>query len=134
MADEPILLTDDPAPHVRRITLNRPKALNALNQATLEELNALADMLAKDPSTNKEEALKEIYKKLRPGDPPTLSNAKALISRMFFDVKRYDLGRVGRYKINIKMGVDKPEEIDSTALTPDDILNPIHRLIKLKKR
>lgn len=94
--------------------------------------SSIVKMLAKDPSTNKEEALKEIYKKLRPGDPPTLSNAKALLSRMFFDVKRYDLGRVGRYKINIKMGVDKPEEIDSTALTPSDILNPIHRLIKLK--
>ena len=94
--------------------------------------SSIIKMLIKDPTTNKEEALKEIYKKLRPGDPPTLSNAKALLNRMFFDVKRYDLGRVGRYKINIKHGVDKPEEIDSTGLTPDDILVPIQRLIKLK--
>ncbi|MBN2145695.1 MAG: DNA-directed RNA polymerase subunit beta [Candidatus Aureabacteria bacterium] len=93
---------------------------------------SIIKMLAKDPTSSKEEALKEIYKKLRPGDPPTLSNAKSLLNRMFFDVKKYDLGRVGRYKINTKLGVDSPEKVDSTALTPDDILIPIEKLIKLK--
>jgi DNA-directed RNA polymerase subunit beta len=94
--------------------------------------SSIVKMLLKDPTSNKEEALKEIYKKLRPGDPPTISNAKSLLARMFFDVKKYDLGRVGRYKINIKLGIDSPEKIDSTALTPQDILIPIKRLIKLK--
>ena len=54
--------------------------------------------MAKDPAHNEEEALKEINKRLRPGDPPTPANARALVKRLFFDPKRYDLGRVGRYK------------------------------------
>ena len=54
--------------------------------------------MKKDPTKNEEEALKDIYRRLRPGDPPTSANARALIKRLFFDSKRYDLGRVGRYK------------------------------------
>src|SRR5215204_1535296 len=61
--------------------------------------------MKKDPTKNEEEALKDIYRRLRPGDPPTAANAKALIKRLFFDAKRYDLGRVGRYKINQKLGI-----------------------------
>ena len=60
--------------------------------------------MKKDPTKNEEEALKDIYRRLRPGDPPTAANARALIKRLFFDPKRYDLGRVGRYKINQKLG------------------------------
>src|ERR1019366_3280814 len=59
--------------------------------------------LKKDPCKNDEEALKEIYRRLRPGDPPTVANAQALIKRLFFDPRRYDLGRVGRYKLNQKL-------------------------------
>jgi DNA-directed RNA polymerase subunit beta len=62
--------------------------------------------LKKDPAHDQEEALKDIYRKLRPGDPPTVANAKALLKRLFFDPKKYDLGRVGRYKINQKLGID----------------------------
>jgi len=61
--------------------------------------------LRKDPTKNEEEALKDIYRRLRPGDPPTAANARALIKRLFFDPKRYDLGRVGRYKLNQKLGL-----------------------------
>src|SRR6266550_4456475 len=56
--------------------------------------------LRKDPAHDQEEALKDIYRRLRPGDPPTVANARALLKRLFFDPKKYDLGRVGRYKIN----------------------------------
>src|SRR5437764_15313830 len=62
--------------------------------------------LKKDPAHDQEEALKDIYRKLRPGDPPTVANAKALLKRLFFDPKKYDLGRVGRYRINQKLGID----------------------------
>ena len=55
--------------------------------------------MKKDPTHNEEDALKEIYNRLRPGDPPTAANARALLKRLFFDPKRYDLGRVGLYKI-----------------------------------
>src|SRR5919205_882649 len=56
--------------------------------------------IKKDPAHDEEEALKDIYRRLRPGDPPTVANARALLKRLFFDPKKYDLGRVGRYKIN----------------------------------
>ena len=62
--------------------------------------------LKKDPAHDEEEALKDIYRRLRPGDPPTVANARALLKRLFFDPKRYDLGRVGRYKINQKLGIN----------------------------
>jgi DNA-directed RNA polymerase subunit beta len=64
---------------------------------------AIIRCLKKDPTQNEEEALKDIYKRLRPGEPPTTANAKALLKRLFQDPKRYDLGRVGRYKINQKL-------------------------------
>src|SRR6202453_1305284 len=75
--------------------------------------------LKKDPAKNEEEALKDIYRRLRPGDPPTAANARALLKRLFFDPKRYDLGRVGRYKINQKLGLKDKEE--SRILTKMDL-------------
>src|SRR5207247_6232893 len=62
--------------------------------------------LRKDPAHDQEEALKDIYRRLRPGDPPTVANARALLKRLFFDPKKYDLGRVGRYKMKQKLGID----------------------------
>ena len=59
-------------------------------------------MLAKDPTDSYESALKDFYRKIRPGEPATLSNARSAIMRLFFDPKRYNLGRVGRYKLNRK--------------------------------
>src|SRR5580693_10204674 len=85
--------------------------------------------LKKDPTKNEEEALKDIYRRLRPGDPPTAANARALIKRLFFDEKRYDLGRVGRYKINQKLGLKS----DSRILTKDDLVAATKYLLKLKK-
>ena len=85
--------------------------------------------LKKDPAKNEDEALKDIYRRLRPGDPPTVANSKALIKRLFFDEKRYDLGRVGRYKINQKLGIKD----DSRILTKDDLVQATKYLLKLKK-
>ena len=62
-------------------------------------------VLKKDTSKNKEEALKEIYKKLRPGEPPHKANAEALINSLFLDTKRYDLAKVGRHMLNLKLGL-----------------------------
>jgi DNA-directed RNA polymerase subunit beta len=86
--------------------------------------------LKKDPAKNEEEALKDIYRRLRPGDPPTAANARALIKRLFFDPKRYDLGRVGRYKINQKLGL---KDNDSRILTKEDLAAATKYLLKLKK-
>src|SRR6185295_17932347 len=86
--------------------------------------------MKKDPAKNEEEALKDIYRRLRPGDPPTAANAKALIKRLFFDPKRYDLGRVGRYKINQKLGIKGGE---SRILTKEDLVAATKYLLRLKK-
>src|SRR5436853_5259389 len=80
---------------------------------------AIIRALKKDPTRNEEEALKEIYKRLRPGEPPTTANAKALLKRLFFDPKRYDLGRVGRYKVNQKLGLKA--ELEQRILEANDI-------------
>jgi DNA-directed RNA polymerase subunit beta len=87
--------------------------------------------MKKDPTKNEEEALKDIYRRLRPGDPPTAANAKALIKRLFFDAKRYDLGRVGRYKINQKLGLK--DAGDSRILTKEDLIAATKYLLRLKK-
>jgi len=87
--------------------------------------------MKKDPAKNEEEALKDIYRRLRPGDPPTAANAKALIKRLFFDAKRYDLGRVGRYKINQKLTL--PNKNESRILTKEDLVEATKYLLKLKK-
>src|SRR6476469_8863879 len=87
--------------------------------------------MKKDPTKDEEEALKDIYRRLRPGDPPTAANAKALIKRLFFDAKRYDLGRVGRYKSNQKLGIK--DDTDSRVLTKEDLIAATKYLLRLKK-
>jgi DNA-directed RNA polymerase subunit beta len=91
----------------------------------------LIKCLKKDPAKNEEEALKDIYRRLRPGDPPTAANARALLKRLFFDPKRYDLGRVGRYKINQKLGLKDKQE--SRILTKEDLIAATKYLLRLKK-
>src|ERR1700752_810518 len=86
--------------------------------------------LRKDPAHDQEEALKDIYRRLRPGDPPPVANARALLKRLFFDPKKYDLGRVGRYKINQKLGIDV--DLNERILTDKDFIAAIKYLINLR--
>lgn len=85
----------------------------------------------KDPTKSPVEALVEIFKKMRPGEPIVLVNAKELLINMFFNPRRYNLGRVGRYKLNKKLGVSLPETKDYWVLTPDDIIKTVEYLINL---
>ncbi|MGD0166581.1 MAG: DNA-directed RNA polymerase subunit beta [Gaiellaceae bacterium] len=85
--------------------------------------------LEKDPSTREEEALIEVFKKQRPGEPPTLENARNLLRALFFDPKRYDLTKVGRYKLNQRLGVGVPDDV--RVLTTEDIVALVRRLIEL---
>ena len=85
--------------------------------------------LEKDTTTREEEALIEVFKKQRPGEPPTLDNARNLLRALFFDPKRYDLTKVGRYKLNQRLGVNVPE--DTRVLTTEDIVNLVKKLIAL---
>jgi len=113
------------------------KQIAELGITKIKVVNTTADegimikCLKKDPAKNEEEALKDIYRRLRPGDPPTAANARALLKRLFFDPKRYDLGRVGRYKINQKLGLKDKEE--SRILTKDDLVAATKYLLRLKK-
>jgi DNA-directed RNA polymerase subunit beta len=84
----------------------------------------------KEGQFGEEEALLELYRKLRPGEPPTVSGGQQLLDSRFFDPKRYDLGRVGRYKLNKKLRLNTPET--TRVLTPDDILGAIDYLINLE--
>ena len=92
---------------------------------------AIIRALKKDPTRNEEEALKEIYKRLRPGEPPTTANAKALLKRLFFDPKRYDLGRVGRYKVNQKLGLKV--DLEQRILEAGDVVGATKYLVRLKR-
>jgi DNA-directed RNA polymerase subunit beta len=97
--------------------------------ALFDNSHYIVNTLDKDPSTREEEALIEVFKKQRPGEPPTLDNARNLLRALFFDPKRYDLTKVGRYKLNQRLGVDVPEE--TRVLTTQDILALVRKLIDL---
>src|SRR5204862_276621 len=92
----------------------------------------IVNTLEKDPSTREEEALIEVFKKQRPGEPPTLDNARNLLRALFFDPKRYDLTKVGRYKLNQRLGVNVPE--DTRVLTTEDIVALVKKLVELPTR
>src|SRR5437667_1497825 len=97
--------------------------------ALFENSPYIVNTLEKDPSTREEEALIEVFKKQRPGEPPTLDNARNLLRALFFDPKRYDLTKVGRYKLNQRLGVEVPE--DTRVLTTEDILALVRKLVDL---
>ena len=80
--------------------------------------------------SSEDQALLELYKKLRPGEPPSVSGGQTLLHSRFFDAKRYDLGRVGRYKINKKLRLTIPDAV--RTLTPEDVLSTIDYLINLE--
>ena len=90
----------------------------------------LRKTVEKEGNPTEEEALLELYRKLRPGEPPTVPGGEQLLHSRFFDPKRYDLGKVGRYKLNKKLELAVPEEI--RVLTRDDILKAVNYLINLE--
>ncbi len=91
----------------------------------------IKNTLAKDPTTSEAEALEQIYGLLRPGEAPNLATARAALERLFFNPKRYDLGRVGRYKINQRLKVSVP--LDYTVLTQEDFIAIIRYLLDLSE-
>ncbi len=96
----------------------------------------LRDTLMADKVLSTEEAIMEIYRRLRPGDPPTLETAKTLFNNLFFNPERYDLSAVGRLKLNYKfyrdLAAEEQPPLEQTCLTKDDILNTLHHLLALK--
>jgi DNA-directed RNA polymerase subunit beta len=99
-----------------------------------DETSPIIKMLAKDSTDSYEVALKDFYRKIRPGEPATLSNARSAMMRLFFDPKRYNLGRVGRYKLNSKLGCEVNDEVLTTVtLTKEDVIGALKYLIRLKQ-
>lgn len=92
--------------------------------------SSFRDTLLGDKVESREDALLEIYRRLRPGDPPTLEPAETLLNNLFFNSERYDLSAVGRLKLNERLGNDEP--LDQRTLTKKDILAVVHYLLKLK--
>jgi DNA-directed RNA polymerase subunit beta len=96
----------------------------------------LRDTINAEKVKSTEDAIMEIYRRLRPGDPPTLETAKSLFHNLFFNPERYDLSKVGRLKLNYKFYRDMPEDqrppLDTQILTPQDILETVRHLIELK--
>jgi DNA-directed RNA polymerase subunit beta len=123
------------------------RAFEPLTKATIRQIIALGiktvkvvdtskddsviKSLKKDPAHDEEEALKDIYRRLRPGDPPTIPNARALLKRLFFDPKKYDLSRVGRHKINVKLGLNT--DLNERVVTKEDFIAAIKYVIGLRQ-
>src|SRR3989344_2579587 len=99
---------------------------------TSEDTKFMEITLDKDLTKNTDEALLEIFRKMRPGDPVVLESAKNLINGMFFNNRRYDLTRVGRYKINKKLNLDVPNTPENWILTKEDIVSTLKYLINLQ--
>ncbi len=114
-----------------RAGVPRVKVFTSGVQTRGGESPLLKNTLRKDPTSTEEEALKAIYSLLRPGDPPNLETARVALERIFFNPKRYDLGRVGRYKINQRLGVELP--LSYTVLTQQDFIAIIRYLIELQE-
>ncbi|MFI6511010.1 DNA-directed RNA polymerase subunit beta [Streptosporangium sp. NPDC050855] len=108
------------------------KALGWTGEQILERFGRYESMratLEKDHTAGQDDALLDIYRKLRPGEPPTKESAQTLLENLYFNSKRYDLAKVGRYKINKKLGVDA--EITQGTLTEDDIVAAIEYIVRL---
>lgn len=96
-----------------------------------EDNHFIEATLKKDPAKNQQEGLVETYKKIRPGDLATVESAKSFIEAMFFNLKRYDLGRVGRYKINMRLGLDVANTAENRVLRKEDFIAIIREIIDL---
>ncbi|MFL5569572.1 MAG: DNA-directed RNA polymerase subunit beta, partial [Gemmatimonadaceae bacterium] len=119
-------LTDTMIRKLRKKEINKVQVFVTSGRA---ESMLIKNTIAKDPTHTEEEALKQIYSLLRPGDAPNRETAKQALERLFFSPKRYDLGRVGRYKINQRLGTNRPAS--ETVLTKEDFVAIIRYLVEL---
>ncbi|MFW6074235.1 MAG: DNA-directed RNA polymerase subunit beta [Chloroflexota bacterium] len=94
-----------------------------------EEHRYIAATIERDPTKNQDEALIELYKRLRPGDPPTQDNATTMRDTLFFEPRRYDLAAVGRYKLNKRLNRDVAEDV--RVLEPEDLLEIVREMVRL---
>ncbi len=115
---------------IERLKEAEVEKLKFINSETSPDMDLIVNTLRKDTSSTKEEALYSIYRQLRSGEAPDIDTAQALIDKLFFNDKRYDLGDVGRHRMNDKLKVNIPETV--TVLTIDDIISIMKYIIKLR--
>lgn len=119
---------------LRALGYESNEAIEALFQdlyQTPEQVNHIAATLQKDTTRSENEALVEIYEKMRPGEPISLESAKQLLFQLFFDARRYDLGEVGRYKLNRRLKIEVPQHV--TVLTKEDVVAAVRYLVQLQQ-
>ncbi|MDO8500577.1 MAG: DNA-directed RNA polymerase subunit beta [Gemmatimonadaceae bacterium] len=126
IVDKDATLTDAVIRKLRKAEINKVQVFVTSGRA---ESMLIKNTLAKDPTHAEEEALRQIYSLLRPGDAPNRETAKQALERLFFSPKRYDLGRVGRYKINQRLLTNRPAS--ETVLTKEDFVAIIRYLMEL---
>ncbi|HEY2321635.1 MAG TPA: DNA-directed RNA polymerase subunit beta, partial [Thermoanaerobaculia bacterium] len=119
-------LTDTVIRKIRKAEINRVPVFVTSGRA---ESTLIKNTLAKDPTRSEKESLQQIYALLRPGDAPDAATAKQALERLFFSPKRYDLGRVGRYKINQRLGLST--DAGTTVLTKEDFVAILRYLVEL---
>jgi DNA-directed RNA polymerase subunit beta len=133
MATGEIFLTKDSIlseEDIERLKEAEVEKLKFISSYTSPDLDLIVNTLRKDTSSTKEEALYSIYRQLRSGEAPDLDTAQALIDKLFFNDKRYDLGDVGRHRMNDKLKLSIPESV--TVLTVEDIVAIMKYIIKLR--
>jgi DNA-directed RNA polymerase subunit beta len=116
---------------LERLGVKKVKIYKSDREAARGESPLIKNTLKKDPTENEADALNAIYSLLRPGEAPNVETARAALERVFFSPKRYDLGRVGRYKINQRLGLSVPRDV--TVLTKEDFVSIIGHLIELNE-
>ncbi|HET9850659.1 MAG TPA: DNA-directed RNA polymerase subunit beta [Candidatus Saccharimonadales bacterium] len=116
---------------LRALGLSEQQIRSAFSHVDTAENSYLTATFEKDPTSSTNEALIEVYRRLRPGDLATVDNARSLLENMFYNFKRFDFGRVGRYKINKRLNLDVPNTIENRVLRIDDLLAIIAEIIRL---
>ncbi|HIA91797.1 TPA: DNA-directed RNA polymerase subunit beta [Candidatus Saccharibacteria bacterium] len=117
---------------LRALGVGTDRAIESqFNHVDTGELSHIAATLEKDPSSTTAEALIEVYRRLRPGDLATVDNAKSLLESMFFNFKRFDFSRVGRYKLNRRLDLDVPNTIENRVMRMEDLTAIISEIIRL---
>jgi DNA-directed RNA polymerase subunit beta len=116
---------------LKSLGLSEDKIRQAFTDVDTGEVSHINETLEKDPSHSINEALIEVYRRLRPGDLATVDNARSLLENMFYNYKRFDFGRVGRYKLNKRLGMKVPNTTDNRVMRIDDILAIVSEIIRL---
>jgi len=116
---------------LRALGMTQEQMREAFKDVDNGKINYLQATLDKDPTRGQSDALIEVYRRLRPGDLATVDNARALIENMFFNFKRFDFSRVGRYKINKRLNLDVPNTIENRVMRLDDLKAIVAEIIRL---